>query len=150
MMLKRNQIVVLKVLSGLEGPQFQYEVLIFLGGAKAVRLPQCCVHHLQAWRIWPSGKGKVCYPRPAGVWRPEQTRLTQEPCGGTAAREETGSEVGLGALNVRVHFLCNCLLSLFTRMACPRSIWRLRETTSTVSDSYCNTTQRLMTSPWII
>lgn len=56
--------------------------------------------------------------------------------------KEAGSEFGIIALNFRAHFLCHRSFSFFTRTACPQSTWRLRETTSTVSDSYCNTTQR--------
>lgn len=58
-------------------------------------------------------------------------------------RREEGREVGIIALNFCVHFLCCLLVSPSSpRTAYPPFTWRLRETTLTVSDFYCNTTQR--------
>ena len=40
------------------------------------------------------------------------------------------------------------LFLLFCRMACLQSTWQHRGTTWTASNSFCSTTQRLMTSRW--
>lgn len=65
---------------------------------------------------------------------------------GASWREEVGSEVGVLALSCRGLSLRAFDYLFFSpsppRMACLQFTWRLRETTLTVSDFYCNTTQK--------